>query len=141
MLNLHQSNRACIRGTMTSQRSTRIRCTLSTRRHQGKRHQSTVKANSSMNQCQERPSIKSDSTGSTKQECNATKKQQHARPANKGTMLDFLKPNSNKTEDNAPTRANTARTWAHTTRKSCETEPHLAQCSKNKQTMHVQGVM
>ena len=93
-----------------------------------------------MTQPQKRPSIKIDSTNSTTQGHDATNKQQHVRPANKGTMLDVLKFNSKQTKTDALTRANTAHTWdQNTKRKSCETEPHLIQCSKNEHTMSIQG--
>ena len=119
-----------------SQSSTGTKCTLSTRRHQGRRHQSSVQANSSINQSQRRPNIKSSSTGNTRQQHNVTHKQQHTGLVKKGTMLGFLRPNSsNKTKDNALTEANAAYTRAQNTkRKSYETEPHLTQCSKNEQT-------
>ena len=62
-------------------------------------------------------------------------KQQHTRPANKGTALDYLKPGSNKTEVEPAAMAtsmNTVHTCAdHTRQKSYETEPHLTQCRRS----------
>ena len=49
------------RRRVTMQRSNRTKCNLSTRRHQGKRHPSTVKTNSSTHESQERPNIKNNS--------------------------------------------------------------------------------
>ena len=56
----------------TSLRSSKTKCSISTQRHQGKRHQSTVKANSSTHESQERPSINNNNASSTKQKHNAT---------------------------------------------------------------------
>ena len=58
----------CARGRLTSLRSNTTKCSISTRRHQGKRHQSTVRANSSIHESQERPSIKNNNANSTKTE-------------------------------------------------------------------------
>ena len=100
------------------------------------RHQSTVKANSSTHQPQERPGVRSVSRSSAKQEHNATPEQQRTRPTNKGTMLDFLRP---KTKNDAPTKANTVHTCTQNTKlKGCETGPHLTQCSINIQTTSTQ---
>ena len=57
-----------------------------------------TQAKSPMHESHNRSSIKNDSISSTKQDHDVTQKQQHTRPANKGTMLDFLKPGSNKTK-------------------------------------------
>ena len=127
----------------TSLSSNRTKCNLSTRRHHGNRHQSTVKANSSTHESQERPNIKYYGTNSTKH--SRTQKKQHARPANKRTMLDFLTPSSNKTKTAAPTRSSTAHLLANTCvqnikHKSCEPEPHSAQSSRNEHTQSTQNL-
>ena len=138
-LTLHAKRR------LARQCSNRTKCNLSTRGHQarsGKRHQSTVKANSSTHESQERQNVKNDGISSTKQEhTSGTQKQQHARPAIKRTMLDFLQPSSNKTETAAPTRANTPDTCAQRIKwKSCEPEPHPAQSSRNDQATPTQNL-
>ena len=125
----------------TRLRSNRTTSNLSTRGHQGKRHQSTVKTNSSTHESQERPNIKSDGINSTEQEHSGTQKQQHARPTIKRTMLDFLQPSSNKIETAAFTGANTADTCAQKMkRKICEPEPQLAQSSRNEQATPTQNL-
>ena len=126
----------------TSQRSAKTSKTLGNNKHQSRRHLNTVQANSSVIHFQKRPSTGNDSTNSTRQGHNTTNKQQRVRPANlnEGTMLDFLKPNSKQTKNDAPTRTNTAQKGTRNTkRKSCETEPDLVQCSKNEQTTSIQG--
>ena len=126
---------------LTMQRSNRTKRNLNTRGHQGKRLSSTVKTNSITHESQERPNIKNNSINNTKQEHSGTQKQQHARPAIKRTMLDFLQPSSNKTETAAPTRANTADTCAQKIkRKSCEPESHQAQSSRNQQATPAQNL-
>ena len=109
-----------------SQCSAKTSKTLGNNKHQSRRHLNTVQANSSVTPLQKRPSTGNDSTNSTRQGHNTTKKQQPVRPANEATMLDFLKPNSKQTKNDAPTRTNTAHTGTRNTkRKSCETEPDL----------------
>ena len=130
---------------LTMQRYNRSKCNLSTRGHQawsGKRHQSTVKANSSTHESQKRHNSKKDGISSTKQEhSNGTQKPQHARPAIKRNMLDFLQPSRNENETAAPTRANTADTCAQKMkRKICEPEPQLAQSSRNEQATPTQNL-
>ena len=125
------------RRRITRLRSQWTKCSKCTRKYQDKRHQSTVKANNSNHESQEKLSIEHNNANSAKQKHNASQKHQHARPVNKGTMLDFLKPRSNKTQSDA----NTAHTCAQTTkRRSYETEPHLTQCSKDEQTGSTQTV-
>ena len=103
-----------------------------------------AKAKSPMHESHIRTSIKNDSISSIKQDDDATQKQQHTRPANKGTMLDFLKPSSNKTKVKPAfmaTTMNTVHTCTDNTKqKSCENEPHLTQCSNKQQTINAQEV-
>ena len=127
------------RRRQTVKHSIKPRCTLRTRRHESKGHQNTLKASSSMRESQERTSMENNGTNITKQENYATQKQQHTRTASKGTILQFMKPSSNKTKVIAPTRTNTAHTCAQNTkRKSYETELHLKQCSNKQQTTNAQ---
>ena len=112
---------------------------MRTRRHKSKGHQNSLETNSSTHESQERTDMKNDSTKRYKTRAQCHSEATARQDTDKGTILQFLKPSSNKTKVDSPASANIAHTCAQNTkRNSCETEPRPTQCSNKQQTTNTQ---